>query len=78
MEQAKPDSEYGYIVIRSGPDLPEGFLPEKWEGRWERVVALDPFGVNSVRFGEATARPTGRYETSADGKDVAEVWEVQP
>lgn len=70
------NDDYGYIVIRSGPDLPEGFLPEKWEGRWERVD-LDPAGVNSVRFGEATAKPTGRYETSADGKDVAEIWEVR-
>lgn len=72
------DSGYGYIVIRSGPDLPAGFLPEKWEGRWERVDELDPFGVKSVRFGEAAATPTGRYETSDDGKDIAEVWEVRP
>ena len=76
MEEAKPELGYGYIVIRSGPDLPNGFLPEKWEGRWERVVDLDPAGVNSVRFGEATARPTGRYETGDDGA-VAEVWEVR-
>jgi len=75
-----PDPDY--IVIRPAADLPEGFLPEDFDGRW--------YDRNDVPFGpppdsvfarpggaSAVAIPTERFESREDGA-VAEVWEVRP
>ena len=71
-------SGYGYVVFRPRPELPEGFMPEHWDGRWMDVLDVDPFGVKSFKLGEhGRARPTGRFEVSEDGQTRAEVWEVR-
>lgn len=62
-----------YVVIRAAADLPDGFLPERLNGRWFDLAEVrQGFGV-----GDAVAVPSGRFETRDDGA-VAEVWEVRP
>lgn len=78
MQETTTEEPYGgYAVFRPAPGLPEGFVPEKWDGRWERVIDIDPADVKSVKFGDhGRARPTGRFETNGEGAQ-AEVWEIR-
>lgn len=62
-----------YVVIRPAPDLPPGYLPPGWDGRWLHREAVDA----STAYGDAAAHPTGRYETRGDG-ERAEVLEIRP
>jgi hypothetical protein len=72
-----------YIVIRPAADLPEGFLPEGWDGKWfDRSEipagrAGGPVIGGPNRVSSAVAVPTDRLEFREDGA-VAQVWEVRP
>ncbi|MGW4422554.1 hypothetical protein [Streptosporangium sp. NPDC004631] len=74
---SKPD----YIVIRPSADLPDGFLPDRLNGRWfdraEMSIGPDDDGEMVARLGGAVAVPAGRFESREDGA-VAEVYEVRP
>ncbi|NMI01495.1 hypothetical protein [Pseudonocardia acidicola] len=73
--------EPDYIVLRSGPALPEGFLPVGWEGRWfdRATFASGPGQELRVpgRYAVGVATPTGRFEVREYDGAVAEVWEVR-
>jgi DNA-binding transcriptional regulator PaaX len=62
-----------FAVIRPAPDLPAGFLPAEWDGRWVNLATMR----QGPGLGQAVAVPVGRFETRDDGA-VAEVWEVRP
>lgn len=64
-----------YIVIRPAADLPDGFLPDEWNGRWITQQPVDPT-VRTTVFG-ATAVAVDRYEQREDGV-WAQVYEVRP
>jgi hypothetical protein len=65
-----------YIVIRPGPDLPAGFLPTDWDGRWlDRDLPAPPDLAETRDVVLGRAHATGRYETRGDG-ERAEVFEV--
>ncbi|MER5649666.1 hypothetical protein [Streptosporangium sp. NPDC002524] len=67
------------IVYRAAPDVPNGWVPEGWEGRWvdrasmngEPLVVVPPVDG----WGYGVGRPTGRVEFN-EGGQVAEVYEV--
>lgn len=68
----------GYVVFRPRPDLPKGFMPEHWDGRWMNVQDVDPLGDESVKLGEhGRVCPTGCFETRESDGARAEVWEVR-
>lgn len=73
-DRATSNSAADYIVIRGAPDLPAGFLPEWWEGRWFNKAAMLEGMAEQTHGGVAV--PTGRFETNSDGQ-VAEVYEVR-
>lgn len=74
-----------YVVLRAGPDLPEGWMPDHLEGRWYDRNKV-PFGAPNPDAPDAppgaskttaVAEPTGLLEVRDDGA-VAEVWHVRP
>lgn len=68
--------EPDYVVLRSAPGLPEGFLPEGFEGLWFDMSQIPARKEEMTAFG-ATTIATGQFEFREDGA-VAEVFEVQP
>ena len=68
-------NEPDYVVIRPAADLPEGFLPPSWDGKWFDRATL-PETYAPITTG-GVAVPSGRFEVREDGA-VAEVWEVRP
>lgn len=69
-----------YVVIRPAPDLPPGFMPDYYNGRW-----LDKWDIPGAYYGEESsptppgtgvAVATGRFERRDDG-ELAEVYEMQ-
>lgn len=72
-------SEPDYVVIRPAPDLPPGFVPPHWDGRWLDRADM-PFGPPPAdgTWSTATAVPTGRFEVRDSDGAVAEVYEVRP
>lgn len=78
-----PDGvEPGYLVVRAHPELPDGFLPPDWEGRW--IERRDvPFGPSADRplapgGGRGVAVAIDRYEMRESDGAVAQVYEVRP
>ncbi|MBZ6102709.1 hypothetical protein ACH4NO_18030 [Streptomyces olivaceus] len=76
-------NEPDYIVIRPAPDLPEGFLPERENGRWYDRADMPQAGVESsvdalIRYGGGVAVATDRFEVRDYDGAVAEVYEVRP
>lgn len=69
-------NEPDYIVVRPASDLPAGFLPDYWDGRWIDLEDLHRRRP-AIDVGEAVAIPTGRFEVRDDGA-VAEIYEVRP
>jgi len=68
-------SESDYIVLRHGPDIPDEYRVERYEGRWyDRAV----ISTSRISMGppQAIAEPAGRFEQRDDGA-VAEVWEIR-
>jgi hypothetical protein len=68
-----------YIVIRPAPDLPDGFLPPYWNGRWIDLTDVPigrPKGLQVT--GKVVAVATGRFETGARDGAEAGVYEVRP
>jgi len=58
-----------YAVIRLHPQMPRGFLPPGYEGRWVLKADVPDF------MGDVPVLATGRYERRDDGVR-AEVYEV--
>lgn len=76
---SEPVMESDLIVFRPAPGMPEGWLPEAFDGVWyERKFAL-PMGLWRGDFPATlgVASATGRFESRDDGA-VAEVFEVGP
>jgi len=70
---AEPD----LIVLRHGPDVPDEYRVEHYEGRWlDRVGGVFRIAKVDEPGPVAIAEPTGRFEQRADGA-VAEVWEIR-
>jgi hypothetical protein len=69
---------FQYAVIRAAPDLPAGFLPAWWEGRWYDLSSL-VFAESSasLTYQTWTAVRTDRFERRDDGT-TARVYEVRP
>lgn len=78
-----PDGvEPHYLVVRAHPDLPDGFLPPDWEGRWIERSRI-PMGPSVDRplapgEGRGVATAIDRYEIRDDDGAVAQVYEVRP
>lgn len=73
-----------YIVLRPGPGLPHGFLPDDMDGRWldrSQIPVRGTNGPHPPHIREeglgAVAVPTGRFEVREYDGAVAEVWEFQ-
>ncbi|MET7335989.1 hypothetical protein [Nonomuraea sp. NPDC005650] len=72
----------GYAVLRPGASLPDGWLPDDFDGRWmvrptaSRTIQMARAGTD-LRFPPdwLYATPTGRIEVRDDSA-IAEVWEV--
>jgi hypothetical protein len=67
---------YRYVVIRAAADLPDGFLPPEWEGKWLDADVILP-GVQPQVFG-AVAVATDRFERRESDGATARVFEVRP
>lgn len=66
-----------YVVVRFASDMPEGTIPEQYDGFWvdlREITAGERLSEGCVMGHPAIA--TGRYETREDGA-VGEVYEVQ-
>ena len=64
-----------FIVVRAAPDLPDGFLPDHWEGRW---LDLDTTGSGAaLSFGGALGVATERFERRESDGATARVFEVR-
>lgn len=67
-----------FIVIRPGPDLPEGWLPADLDGYWRErdgMLSIYPIRFVTENSVTSTATSSGRVEIREDGA-VAEVYEV--
>lgn len=70
-------TDYRYIVIRKGPNVPEDFNIGDLEGKWFDKDNLPFLGYVRDEHGSFTAKPNGKIEKREDGA-IAAVYEVQP
>ena len=66
------EAAFRYAVVRPGPGLPSGFLPDDLNGRWFDLDSLPSWPED----GSAVAVATDRFERREDGA-TARVYEVR-